>query len=95
MKEPTYSSDDEGQCQNDLNFFMTSHPEKYELNYLAHLGNSHHMIISASFSYSPTMSALIPAAKRKLWLYTKADWRALNEFNDKFNWNLCFLDKKF
>ena len=22
-----------------------------------------------------------------------ADWRALNEFFDKFNWNLCFLDK--
>ena len=39
------------------------------------------------------MSASIPAPKRKLWLYAKADWRALNEFFDKFNWNLCFLDK--
>ena len=38
------------------------------------------------------MSASIPAPKRKLWLYAKADWRALNEFFDKFNWNLCFLD---
>ena len=39
------------------------------------------------------MSASIPALKRKLWLYAKADWRALNEFFDKFNWKLCFLDK--
>ena len=39
------------------------------------------------------MSASIPAPKRKLWLYAKADWRALNEFFDEFNWNLCFLDK--
>ena len=35
----------------------------------------------------------VNAPKRKLWLYAKADWRALNEFFDKFNWKLCFLDK--
>ena len=51
------------------------------------------MTISASFSYSPTMSASIPAPKRKLWFYAKANWRALNECFDKFNWKLCFLDK--
>ena len=26
-------------------------------------------------------------------LRPKADWRALNEFFNKFNWKLCFLDK--
>ena len=36
---------------------------------------------------------LNPIPKRKLWLYAKADWRALNEFFDKFNWKLCFLDR--
>ena len=93
VKEPTYFPNVEGQCQNILDLFMTSDPEKYEVHNLAPLGNSDHMTISASFSYSPTMSASIPAPKRKLWLYAKADWRALNEFFDKFNWNLCFLDK--
>ena len=72
---------------------MTSDPEKYEVHNLAPLGNSEHVIISASFSYSPTMSASILVPKRKLWLYAKADWRALNEVFDKFNWKLCFLDK--
>ena len=72
---------------------MTSDPEKYEVHNLAPLGNSDHMTISASFSYSPYMSASIPAPKRKLWLYVKADCRALNEFFHKFNWKLCFLDR--
>ena len=72
---------------------MTSDSEKYEVHNLAPLGNSDHMTISASFSYSPTMSASIPAPKRKLCFYAKADWRVLNEFFDKFNWKLCFLDK--
>ena len=66
-------------------------PKKYEVHNLAPLGNSDHMTISASFSYFPTMSASIPAPKRKLWLYAKADWRALNEIFDKFNWKLCFF----
>ena len=30
-------------------------------------------------SYSPSMSASIPAPKRKIWLYAKADWRAIIE----------------
>ena len=64
---------------------MTSDPEKYEVHNLAPLGKSDHMTISASFSYSTSMSASIPAPKRKLWLYAKADWRALNEFCYKFN----------
>ena len=78
VKEPTYFPNVEGQSQNILDLFMTSDPEKYEVHNLAPLGNSDHMTISASFSYSPTMSASIPAPKRKLWLYANADWRALN-----------------
>ena len=85
MKEPTYFPNVEGQGQNILDLFMTSDPEKYEVHNLAPLGNSDHMTISASFSYYPTMSASIPAPKRKLWLNAKADWRALNEFFDNFN----------
>ena len=74
---------------------MTSDPGKYDAHNLAPLapGSSDHMTLSASFSYFPTMSASIPAPKRKLWLYVKADWRALNEFFDKYIWTLCFLDK--
>ena len=51
---------------------MTSDPEKYEVHNVAPLGNSNHMTISASLSFSPTMSTSIPAPKRKLWLYAKA-----------------------
>ena len=51
------------------------------------------MAISVSFTYSSSMNASIPAPKRKLWLYAKADWRALNEFFHKFNWKVCFLHK--
>ena len=75
---------------NILDLFMTSNPEKYEVHNLKPLGNSDHMTISASFSYSTSMSVSIPAPKRKIWLYAKADWRALNEFFDKFNSKLCF-----
>ena len=90
MKEPTYFPNIEGQRRNILDLLMTSDPEKYEVHSLAPLCNSDHMTISASFSYYLTMSASIPAPKRKLWLYAKADWRALNEFFDKFIWKLCF-----
>ena len=95
MKEPTYFPNVEGQHQSVLDLFMTSDPKKYEVHNQAPLGNSDHMIISASFSYSPSMSASVPAPKRKFWLYAKADSRALNEFFDKFNRKLCFLDKNF
>ena len=94
VKEQTYFPNVEVQCQNLLDVFMTYDPEKYEVhNYIAPLGNSDHMTVSTSFSYSPTLSASLSAPKRKLWLYSKADLRALYEFFDKFNWNLCFLDK--
>ena len=80
MKDPKYFPNVEEQCQNILDIFMISDPEKYEVHNLTPLGNSDHMTIFASFSYFPTTSASIPAPKRKLWLYTKGDFRALNEF---------------
>ena len=78
VKELTSFPNVEGQRQNVLDLFMTSDSKKYEVHNLAPLGNSDHMSISASFSYSPSMSASIGTPKSKLWLYAKADWRALN-----------------
>ena len=40
VKEPTFFPNVEGQCQNILDFFMTSDLEKYEVHNLAPLGNS-------------------------------------------------------
>ena len=43
LKETTYFSKVEEHCQNVLDLFMTSNPEKYEVHDLALLGNSDHM----------------------------------------------------
>ena len=47
VKEPTYFPNVERQCQNILDLFMTSDPEKYEVHNLAPLGISNHVTISA------------------------------------------------
>ena len=60
MKEPTYFPNIEGQCQNILDLFMTSDPEKYGVHNLAPIDNSGRMTISVSLSYFP-MTASIPA----------------------------------
>ena len=49
VNEPTHIPCVQGHHQNLLDLFLTSHPEKYEVNILAPLGNSDHSIISASF----------------------------------------------
>ena len=46
---PTHIPCVDGQTHNLLDLFLTSHPNKYEIEVLAPLGNSDHKVISANF----------------------------------------------
>lgn len=93
VNAPTHIPCVEGQFSNTLDLFLTSHPDKYEVNILAPLGNSDHCLVSASFSYSDLHVTSTPAMKRSIFMYEKARWAELDEFYKQFNWNLCFLDE--
>ena len=91
VKNPTHIPSVEGHSVNILDLFLTSHPERYEVNVNAPLGNSDHCTISA-ISPLETSPASPAAPKRLVWLYDRADWEGLNNFFTNFNWDLCFLD---
>lgn len=93
VKEPTHIPCVDGQNQNILDLFLTSHHEKYDVSVSAPLGNSDHCTISAAFSYTSCNNASPKAPKRLVWLYEKANWKELNNFFNNFNWKLCFLNK--
>ena len=81
------------QKHNLLDLFLISHPNKYEIEVLAPLGNSDHKVISASFPSSSTPNVSLKAPRRTLWKYQKAIWDELNEFYRQFDWNKCFQIK--
>lgn len=90
VDEPTYIPRQASINPSLLDLFLTTDPFKYSVKIEAPLGNSDHVVVSASFQCALVSKNNSDIPNRLVWHYKNAKWPELNSYFQNFDWSICF-----